>query len=234
MPAMTIAAAGFGAGTRELDDRPNLTQVVLGERVAGSKRDGQPVVELAANVDDATGEVLAHAVAALLAAGAHDAWLTPIVMKKGRPASTVHALVDVALVEQVAGVLAAETGTLGVRAARLERWPAPRRHERVVVDDLSVRVKVSPGRAKAEFDDAARVAERTGRPVREVIDEVERRWHEEGGTVDDAVRRPLHVADDADAEAARHTHDHPHDAHHDHPSHRHPPEIVPDPIDEPS
>ncbi|MCB0972503.1 MAG: nickel pincer cofactor biosynthesis protein LarC [Acidimicrobiales bacterium] len=242
MPAMTVARAGFGAGTRELDDRPNLTQVVLGERAEGRRTDGQPVVELQANVDDATGEVLAHTVAALLEGGAHDAWLTPIVMKKGRPAFTVHALVDVALVEQLSEVLASETGSLGVRAARLERWPAPRTHERVLVDDLSVRVKVSPGRVKAEFDDAEEVARRTGRPVRSVIEEAERRWHRDGGQLDPAPRRPLHVADDEDAAQARaleehhdHDHGHPHhDDHHDHPSHHHPPEIVPDPGDEPS
>ncbi|HWJ97596.1 MAG TPA: nickel pincer cofactor biosynthesis protein LarC, partial [Acidimicrobiales bacterium] len=176
MPAMTITATGFGAGTKELDHRPNLTQVVLGVVADAPAADGQPVMLLEANVDDVTGEVLGHAIGAVLAAGAHDAWVTPIVMKKGRPAHTIHALVDPALLPQVMGVLAAETGTLGVRGHRLERWPLPRRHERVVVDDLSVRVKVSPGRAKAEFDDAAQVAERTGRPVRDVIAEAERRW----------------------------------------------------------
>lgn len=91
MPPMTVVASGFGAGSRELPDRPNLTQVVLGEAIAAPVTDGQPVVLLEANLDDATGEVLAHTVAELLAAGAHDAWITPIIMKKGRPAHTVHA-----------------------------------------------------------------------------------------------------------------------------------------------
>ena len=84
---MTIECSGFGAGSRDIDGQPNATQVVIGtpsEAVLG----GQPVVLLEANVDDATGETLAHAIAALLAAGAHDAWVTPIVMKKGRPAHT--------------------------------------------------------------------------------------------------------------------------------------------------
>ena len=73
---------------------PNATQVVLGTATTASvaQRPGQPVVLLEANVDDATGEVLAHAIATLLDAGAHDAWVTPIVMKKGRPAHTVSAL----------------------------------------------------------------------------------------------------------------------------------------------
>lgn len=210
LPAMTITATGFGAGTKELPNRPNLTQVVLGEPVDQPATDGQPVVLLEANVDDVTGEVLGHALGAVLAAGAHDAWITPIVMKKGRPAHTVHALVDPALVPQVMGVLAAETGTLGVRGHRLERWPLPRRHERVVVDDLSVRVKVGPGRAKAEFDDAAQVAERTGRPVRDVIAEAERRWSEH----ERATGTPLHAVEEIDGPDEV-----PH--HHAHPSHDH-------------
>jgi hypothetical protein len=184
LPPMTVVATGFGAGTRELPDRPNLTQVVIGEPAAERAVEGQPVVLLEANVDDATGEVLAHAVAQLLSAGAHDAWISPIVMKKGRPAHTVHALCDPALVTQVTGVLAAETGSLGVRGSRLERWPSSRDHERVLVGDHSVRVKVSPGRVKAEFDDAARLAARTGRPVREVLAEAEATWRHAHPAVD--------------------------------------------------
>ena len=192
MPALTIASAGFGAGTRELDGRPNLTQVVVGEPVesAPASSPGQPVVLLEANLDDATGEVLAHAVAQLLAAGAHDAWITPIVMKKGRPAHTVHALCDQALAGQVAEVFTAETGTFGVRGTRLERWPSTRHLDTVTLDQVAVRVKVGPGRVKAEFDDAARAAARLHRPVREVIATTEATWH--------------------------HDHDHDHDHSHDH------------------
>jgi uncharacterized protein (DUF111 family) len=168
LPAMTIDATGFGAGTRDLDGRPNLTQVVLG-RDAGALVPGQPLVLVEANVDDVTGEVLAHTVAALLDAGANDAWLTPIVMKKGRPAYTVSALADPVLAGQVAAVLRAETGTLGVRATTVERWAAARRMDEVDVAGFPVRVKVSAGRTKVEHDDAARAARRTGLPLREVI-----------------------------------------------------------------
>lgn len=212
LPPMTVAATGFGAGTKELDNRPNLTQVVLGEPTSQPATEGQPVVLLEANVDDVTGEVLGHTIGAVLAAGAHDAWVTPIVMKKGRPAHTVHALVDPALVAQVTAVLTAETGSLGVRGSRIERWTQPRHHERVVVDDLSVRVKVSPGRAKAEFDDAARVAERTGRPVRDVLAEAEQRWSEHEAQ----LGRPLHAVEEIDGPGATH-HVHPHDHDHGHP-----------------
>lgn len=168
LPPMTVVATGFGAGSRDLDGRPNLLQVVLGRRAA-ELDPGQPVVLLEVNVDDATGETLAHAVAALLDAGAHDAWVTPIVMKKGRPAHTVSALADRAMAAQVAGVLTSETGSLGVRGMTLDRWPIARSLERVDVEGLPVRVKVSAGRVKVEHDDAARVARRIGLPLREVV-----------------------------------------------------------------
>ena len=111
---------------------------------------------LAANVDDATGEQLAHAVEALLEAGAHDAWLTPVVMKKGRPGSVVNVLCDPAQVGALRAVLRHTTGTIGVRATSGERWPAARSMESVWVDGQLVRVKVSAGRVKAEYEDVAR------------------------------------------------------------------------------
>jgi hypothetical protein len=175
LPAMRIESTGYGAGSRDLDGRPNVVQVVLGEAVpAGTPGaigvlPGQPVVQLEANVDDATGEVLAHALAALLEAGAHDAWVTPVVMKKGRPAHVVSALADTALVAQVAEVLAAETGTLGVRGTTLDRWPRARAGATVDVAGLPVRIKRSPGRVKVEHDDAARVARLQRMPLREVL-----------------------------------------------------------------
>jgi uncharacterized protein (DUF111 family) len=179
MPAMQIERTGFGAGTRDIDGRPNVTQVVIGQALA-TLPSGQPVLQLEVNVDDATGEVIAHTVAALLDAGAHDAWVTPIMMKKGRPAYTVAALVDPVLGGQVAEVLTKETGSLGVRGATLERWPAARDGSLVDVAGYPVRIKVSAGRVKVEHDDAARVAQRTGMPLREVVslaEEGARRGH---------------------------------------------------------
>ena len=172
MPPMQVRAAGYGAGSREIEGLPNITQVVIGEAASEAMDPltvtGQPVVLLEANVDDATGEVLAHTVAALLEAGAHDAWITPIVGKKGRPAHVVSVLADPVLVGQLVDVLTAETGTLGVRGQQLTRWPASRWMEEVEVEGYPVRVKVSPGRVKAEYDDAARVARRLGWPLRDV------------------------------------------------------------------
>ena len=176
LPPMRITATGFGAGARELDGLPNCTQVVVGEALASAPDGGQPVMLLETNVDDATGEVLAHAVEALLAAGAHDAWITPVHMKKGRPGHTVSALVDPVLAEAVRVALQSETGSLGVRGVMLERWPSARATGTVEVEGQPVRVKVSPGRVKVEQRDAARVAARGGLPLREVLYRAESEW----------------------------------------------------------
>lgn len=179
MPPMTISASGFGSGDNQLEDRPNLTQVVVGT-MAASRPAGQPVMLFETNVDDATGETLAHTVASLLEAGAHDAWITPIVMKKGRPAYTVSALADPAVGDQVAATLAEETGSLGVRGRLMERWPRARLEHEVDVDGRRVRVKVSAGRVKVEHDDATRAAKLLGLPAREVVSLAEEAWRRQG------------------------------------------------------
>jgi uncharacterized protein (TIGR00299 family) protein len=176
LPAMSVQAVGYGAGTRELDGLPNVTQVVIGRAHEREDVGGQPLAVLEANVDDATGETLAHAVTALLAAGAVDAWVAPVVMKKGRPGHVISALCDLALADTIGAVLVAETGSLGVRATRTDRWAAPRTFQQVTVDGHAVRVKISPGRTKAEFDDAARVASIVDRPAREVVQLAEEAW----------------------------------------------------------
>ena len=209
LPTMSIEATGFGAGTREIDGRPNATQVVIGTSMEAIGA-GQPVVLLEANVDDVTGETLAHAVTALLAAGAHDAWVTPIIMKKGRPAYTVSALADPALSAQVAATLTSETGSLGVRGTALERWPSARSADIVEVESYPIRVKLSPGRVKVEHDDAARVARRAGLPLREVVSRAEA-----------AARSGLRVVPDAPDERYSTVEGGPHDHVHErveHPS----------------
>jgi len=170
MPALTVSSTGFGAGTADPPGRPNVVQAIIGSDLADATPDGgRPCHLLEANVDDVTGEVLAHTITALLAAGAHDAWATPIVMKKGRPAHTVHALCDDATFGPVRAVLVSETGTLGVRAAIVQRWPQRRRDGVVDVDGHSIRVKLGAQRVKVEHDDALAAATALGRPLRDVI-----------------------------------------------------------------
>jgi pyridinium-3,5-bisthiocarboxylic acid mononucleotide nickel chelatase len=183
MPPMRIEVSGFGAGTRDIDGFPNCTQVVLGTPLsqAAGTSDGHPLVMLEANIDDATGETLAHAISTLMEAGANDAWLTPILMKKGRPGHTLSVLVDPALADELRVVMRAETGTLGIRALHTDRWAAERSTDEVEIAGLTVRIKVSPGRAKAESRDAARVAKLTGLPLREVSAMAESTWRDRNG-----------------------------------------------------
>jgi hypothetical protein len=177
MPDMTIATSGFGGGAGELPDLPNCTQVVIGWRSA--HRDvgsGQPAIVLETNLDDVTGEQLGYAVAAALDAGALDAWVSSVTMKKGRPGHVLHVLADVAQVEALRNEIVRATGTLGVRAQPVERWPVAREFSNVVVDGISIRMKVSDGRVKPEFDDVALVATKTGAPLHEVASRAEAAW----------------------------------------------------------
>jgi uncharacterized protein (TIGR00299 family) protein len=185
LPAMMIEATGFGAGTADPPGRPNIVQAVVGELVDATSTGGagRPARLVEANVDDVTGEVLAHTIAELLRAGAHDAWATPIVMKKGRPAHTVHALCDDAAFAAVCAVVVAETGTLGIRATNVERWPQQRDEATVEVEGQTIRVKVADGRVKVEHDDAAAAARALGVPLREVLRRAEASVSTESGTL---------------------------------------------------
>ena len=141
-------------------------QVVIG-RLAESTAAGdagQPVRLLEANIDDATAEVLAYTVATLLAAGGDDAWITPIVMKKGRPAHTLHVLCEPARAELLGGRHRGRDGTLGLRGTTLERWPQQRVEDIVVVDGQQVRIKRGRARVKVEHDDAVAAANAVGSP----------------------------------------------------------------------
>jgi pyridinium-3,5-bisthiocarboxylic acid mononucleotide nickel chelatase len=176
LPAMTIAASGFGAGGRDLEVLPNCCQVIVGTLEEPSVGPGQPVMLVETNVDDVTGEQLGRTLEALLAAGAHDAWISAVVMKKGRPGHVVHALVDPAGLDAVRRTLSETTGTFGTRATGLERWPQARTTVVVEVEGHPVRVKAGANRVKPEFDDVVRVAEQLGRSVDEVSALAQAAW----------------------------------------------------------
>lgn len=170
VPSMVPTSIGYGAGTADPPERANVVQVVIGDAIPPDDHDGTPVTLLETNVDDVTGEVLAHVVAALLGAGAHDAWATPIVMKKGRPAHTVSVLCDPAAAPAMRSLLRDETGSLGMRATAMVRWPQRRESTTVNVDGHDIRVKLAGHRVKVEFDDAAAAAAALGVPVRVVLE----------------------------------------------------------------
>jgi pyridinium-3,5-bisthiocarboxylic acid mononucleotide nickel chelatase len=176
MPPMRIETSGFGAGSAELADLPNCTQVVVGVRTAVVAQPGQPAALLETNVDDVTGEVLAHAVATVLDAGALDVWVTGVLMKKGRPGHVVSVLADTSDAARIGRLLQEETGSLGVRWTEVERRLARRSIDQVEVAGMPIRMKVGPHRAKPEHDDVVRVAARSGMALRQVVERAEAEW----------------------------------------------------------
>jgi uncharacterized protein (TIGR00299 family) protein len=164
VPPMRLHAVGYGAGGRDGPERPNVLQVLAGDAEGAVAT----MVLLETNVDDVTGEVLGHLVARLLDAGAADAWLTPIVMKKGRPAHTVHVLAAPERAPGCERIVLAETGSLGLRRSPVDRVALPRRSSVVEVGGHAVRVKHGPWGSKPEHDDVAAAAAALGLPLREV------------------------------------------------------------------
>jgi uncharacterized protein (TIGR00299 family) protein len=174
-PAFSPERTGWGFGTRTLPDRLNALRVVLGSVVpkADSASSATHVV-LEANIDDMTGELAAHALVALLESGALDAWATPIIMKKGRPALTLSVIAELGAEQRLVEVLLRETQSIGVRHTRVSRTERPRRIVEVSTEYGVIAVKVSegpfgPARVKPEFDDCARAARAAGVPVGIVI-----------------------------------------------------------------
>jgi len=171
LPPMKVTGGGYGAGSRELPGTANVLQVVLGEEPVldrGLPGQAQDLVVLEANVDDVTGEVLAHTVEVLMGAGALDAWLVPVLAKKGRPGHVVSVLAEPEKVPVLARALTRETGTLGFRQHTVARYALAREEVEVEVDGQVVHVKVGPHRLKAEHDDCVRAASQLGLPVGEV------------------------------------------------------------------
>ena len=169
-PEMTVERVGYGAGTRDPEARPNVLRLWLGESSDAATR---PMLLIETNIDDMTGEMLAYVQEKLLAAGAADAWFTPVQMKKGRPAVMLSVLCAEPDEEKIARLLLRETSTLGVRVRPVHRWEA----EREVLEfesslgPAAVKVKRLPGeppRAAPEFEACRRLAEATGLPLAEV------------------------------------------------------------------
>lgn len=176
LPSMKITSSGYGAGSRDLDGRANVLQVVIGDLETEAPAEiplHQDLVVLEANVDDVTGEVLAHTVGALMSAGALDAWLVPVIAKKGRPAHIISVLAEPGTVARLATVLTQETGTLGFREHFVSRSALIRQSLEVEVSGERVRVKAGPYQLKAEHDDCVRAAAHLGLPLSEVARQAE-------------------------------------------------------------
>jgi hypothetical protein len=179
MPPMVPQAVGYGAGSREGQRVPNLVRVVLGQPCQAGAEEEDSVWLLEANLDDATGETLGAATAALLGAGALDVWLTPATMKKGRPGVVLACLAEDAARPAVEEAVFRETGSFGVRRTRVERAKLAREHVTVETPYGAVRMKVGrrAGKvvtAKPEYEDCLRLAGEKGVAFRAVYEAARR------------------------------------------------------------
>jgi uncharacterized protein (TIGR00299 family) protein len=175
LPPLRVQLTGVGAGTRDTPGRANVVRVVVG--TPADRLTGERLWVIEANVDDLDPRVWPDVLARLMAAGAADAWLTPILMKKGRPAHTVSVLSAPSLAPSLRDLLLTLTTTFGVREYAVNRLALERDWRSVTVRDGSVRVKLSLDgnglirHATPELEDAAGLAERLGLPLRQVLDE---------------------------------------------------------------
>jgi uncharacterized protein (TIGR00299 family) protein len=169
-PAMRVTKVGYGAGSRDIEGRPNVLRLWLGE-VLPAATASMLLVET--NVDDMSPEILGYVQGRLFAAGAADVWFTPVQMKKSRPATKLSALCPIDKEETIVSVLLRETSTLGVRVAEVRRHEA----EREVITFPSslgtavVKVKRwqgEPPQLSPEYESCRRLAEERSLPLAEV------------------------------------------------------------------
>lgn len=173
---------GYGIGHRDFEDAPNLLRASLGRR----EHEGDALWVVEVNLDDATPQNLARAIDACLRAGALDAWVAPLTMKKGRPGHLLGALVPVSLLRPVCELVLRETPSLGVRYHAVERLALERRFETVETSFGEVPVKIASLAGEVlggtpEWEACLALAEEKGVPPREVRDEAIARWRARRG-----------------------------------------------------
>jgi hypothetical protein len=174
LPVMVPGRIGYGAGTRDWPDRPNVLRMTLAESSGAALPAADGLVVLEANLDDCPGQLVGRAIEAALEAGALDAWAAPLTMKKGRTGILLGALCEEARRAAVTAALFAETPTLGVRRHVVERDALDRELVAVETAYGEVRVKVASlaGHtlgAHPEYDDCLARAKESRVPVREVM-----------------------------------------------------------------
>ena len=184
MPPLSVTSSGYGAGSRQ-HEVPNALRVVVGEEAQREEPGREGDILLETNLDDMSPELVPHVMESLLAAGAHDAWVTQVVMKKGRPGVVLSALCPAIHRYHLLEILFRETTTLGVRFNPVERAVLDRRWVEVEIEGHPVRVKlgVKSGdvvTTSPEYEDARRVAEKTGLPLKVIYAEATRAALEEG------------------------------------------------------
>ena len=172
-PPMRIRQQALGAGGRDVAGRPNVVRLLVGEpATTGSPATAAVVLE--ANVDDLDPRIWPAVLSRLLGAGASDAWLVPILMKKGRPGHTLCVLAEPDAADRLRTIMFTETTTIGVRETHVGKRALSRAEHSVSVDGTRIRVKTATldgviVNAQPEYDDVAAAAESSGRPIKQVM-----------------------------------------------------------------
>lgn len=173
IPSMNIIGSGYGAGTMDFEDFPNTLRIITGE----VKKDGESeVIIIETNIDDMNPQVYEYLIERLLEAGAIDAFLTQVVMKKGRPGVLLTVLCEEMNKNEIARIIFRETTTLGLRFYRTNRLTLEREIRTGRHGEDKVRVKVAryegKERANPEYEDCKKIAREKGIPLIDVIKEV--------------------------------------------------------------
>jgi pyridinium-3,5-bisthiocarboxylic acid mononucleotide nickel chelatase len=216
LPDMTIEKIGYGAGTRDFEDRANILRLIIGE-TSGVESADDSVMLLETNLDDATGEVLGHTKRLLMSAGALDVYTTAIQMKKDRPAVMLSVICSLNDVSKLETIIFRETQTFGIRRQRIQRSVRQRMAYTVETDFGSVKGKVGwrgeePVVFTPEYDDCVEIAKAHDMPLRDVqlAAQIAFILEQESDEDDEDEDECGHDHDCA------HDHDHDHGHHHDH------------------
>ena len=176
LPCMVTDRIGYGAGSLDSQEWPNVLRIFVGKPYAPGADHLEQIVQIETNVDDLNPQVYETVMDRLFQSGALDVTLTPVIMKRSRPGIVLSALVNPAQVEAVVQAIFQETSTLGIRVQPVTRYTLPRKVERLRLRQGWVRVKTArvgdAAKFIPEFQDCQKIADKTGRPVREILDEV--------------------------------------------------------------
>lgn len=226
LPEITVDTIGYGAGTRDFDDRANVLRILIGEsRAAAGSSDS--VMLLETNLDDATGEMIGYTKRALLSAGALDVYTTPIQMKKDRPGVMLSVIANPDDVASLETILFNETSTFGIRRQLIQRSVRQRMTYTVETDFGPIQGKLGwrpdePAIFTPEYDDCAEIAKAHDLPLQDVYMAAKVAFlmedHDEECD-EDHDHDHDHHQHDHDHDCAHdhdHSHDHDHDHHHDH------------------
>ncbi|HUI46315.1 MAG TPA: nickel pincer cofactor biosynthesis protein LarC [Nitrospirota bacterium] len=174
MPRMKVDRIAYGAGGKDIAGQPNVLRLMIGEQTVGYDEDASVVIET--NIDDMNPQVYDYLIEKLMQQGAHDVYLTPIIMKKGRPAILVSVLTDAAQTEAMLDTVFRETSSIGVRIQEVGRKKLTREMREVDTPYGKVRLKLSRRgneilTVTPEYEDCRKIAAEKQVALKTVIDE---------------------------------------------------------------